>query len=667
MTNTEQEKFVSEEQAMEVAESAREQDWENTSFLREVFLGKFNMDRIYPFPEFKHSNKEEFEAFYQKMKTFLEEVDSDKIDREGKISKESRDELAEMGAFGLKIPKEYGGLGFTQSEYNKVMELLGSTDSNLTALLSAHQSIGVPQPLMKFGTEEQKKKYLPKIAKGAVTAFALTEKHAGSDPAKLTTTVKETDDGKHYILNGEKLWCTNGTIADYLVVMAIHEDDHKMSAFIVETEWEGVEVVTRCHFMGLKALENGVIRFTDVKVPKENLLWGRGKGLKLALITLNTGRLALPAAVAGGAKSCVEISRKWAGKRVQWGKPVGKHEAIAHMIADMSANTFAMDAVAKLATGQAEKGMDIRLEAAMAKFYNTNGAWHAVDDTLQIRGGRGYETADSLRNRGEDAIPVERMMRDARINLIFEGSNEILRLFIAREAVDKHLQVAGAMIDSKVGFLGKIAALPKIAWFYARWYPSLYLGWGRWPRFSEFGRLAKHVRFCERSTRKLARQIFHGMMIHQAKLQNKQAFLFRIVDIGAELYAMLASCSYAKKLQKEGNKDGMELADVYCKGAKRRIKGLFKDLWSNEDVQKYSLARKVLDSEYSWLEEGSLSIARLEWDRPEILKEQEGKTAVDPTEAKGEEKSEDTSDAKGEENSEGTSDSKEGEKKETVS
>jgi alkylation response protein AidB-like acyl-CoA dehydrogenase len=492
------------------------------------------------------------------------------------------------------------------------MGLVGAHDANLTALLSAHQSIGVPQPLKLFGSPELKQKYLPRIAKGAISAFALTELDVGSDPARLSTSYELTPDGKHFVLNGTKLWCTNGTIAELLVVMAKSKTTGAISAFVVEAAWPGVEILHRCRFMGLRALANALIAFKDVKVPVENLIGKEGRGLKIALTTLNTGRLSIPAAVVGGGKRFLELNRKWATARVQWGQEIGKHEAIAHKLAGQAGTLFAMEAISDLANALADKkGYDIRLEASAAKEWNTVQAWKLIDETMQIRGGRGYEKEASLAARGEAAVGVERAMRDLRINLIFEGSSEIMHLFMAREAVDKHLQIAGALIDPKVPVSKKAAALPRMGAFYATWYPGLWLRGLFAPRYGEFGPLAKHLRFIERSSRKLAREIFHSMVVFQAGAERRQVFLFRLVDIANELFAMAASVSRAEALRRAGKAEAAQaarLADHFCLTTRRKVRGLFRSLWRNDDVATYAMGRAVLKGDHAWLEEGGIPL-----------------------------------------------------------
>jgi len=610
----EQLQHATEEEARKLAEASREAEWSQPSFLRELFLGNLRLDLVHPYPLIQ-TERPEFVAFYRAFEEFVKrEIDPVAIDESGEYPPRVVDGLRKLGAFGLKIPKKYGGLGFSMLEYSKTMELLGSVDGNVEALLSAHQSIGVPTPLLLFGTDEQKQRFLPRCAAGEISGFALTEPDVGSDPARLATSARLSEDGTHYVLNGTKLWCTNGTIAKLLVVMARHPETRKISAFVVETSTPGVTVEHRCHFMGLRALANAVLSFADVRVPVENRIGGEGKGLRIALTTLNTGRLAIPAGSLGTAKLCLEISREFAAERVQWGRPVGKHEAIAHRLASMAATTFAMESMTELACQMADRGgYDIRLEAAAAKLWNTERTWRIVDDTMQIRGGRGYETSRSLAARGEEPIPVEQIFRDYRINRIFEGSSEIMRLFMAREAVDKHLEIAGDLIDRDKGIGAKLAALLRAAGFYAWWYPSRWLGWGRWPRYQEFGALAPHLRFVNRAARRLARQVLHGMLIHGAKLQVKQGFLFRLVDVTDELFAMSASLSRARAVAKAGRPEAakvVELANLFCLESRRRVARLFHELWHNDDRVNTKAGIAVTDGKHAWLHDGTISVHR---------------------------------------------------------
>jgi hypothetical protein len=273
----------------------------------------------------------------------------------------------------------------------------------------------------------------------------------------------------------------------------------------------------------------------------------------------------------------------------------------------MAADTFAMDSVSDLASLMADRGtVDIRLEAAMAKMWNSEVGWRIVDDLLQIKGGRGYETADSLRSRGERPDPVERMMRDFRINMIFEGSSEIMRLFIAREAVDTHLKVAGALIDPKSSAGTKVKALFGAAAFYALWYPKLWMGLKGWFGFGDFGPLATHLRFVERRSRKLARSLFHAMIRFGPKLEKRQAVLGRLVEIGAELFAISATVSRAQAMARKNPADRspIELADAFARNSRRRIEERFAALFDNEDVLNYKVAQQTMANRYAWVEDG---------------------------------------------------------------
>src|SRR6201987_553559 len=487
---------VTEEQARALAEESRESGWDKPSFAKGLFLGRFPIELVHPFPKPSDADEARTRAFLDKLREFLDTIEGSVIERDAQIPDEYVKGLAALGCFGMKIPSEYGGLGMSQVAYNRALVMVASFHPSLGALLSAHQSIGVPEPLKLAGSPEQKRKFLPRCAAGAISAFLLTEPDVGSDPARVASTATPVEDGKAYELEGVKLWTTNGVVAELLVIMARvpKSDGHRggISAFVVEADSPGITVERRNKFMGLRGIENGVTSLHRVRVPSENLIGREGDGLKIALTTLNAGRLSIPATATGAAKWALKIAREWSGERVQGGKPLAKHEAVARKISFIAATTYALDAVLELSAQMADEGRnDIRIEAALAKLWSSEMAFLIADELLQIRGGRGYESAESLAARGERAVPAEQLVRDLRINRIFEGSSEIMRLFIAREAVDAHLAAAGEVIQPGLPTAQRARAAAQAGRFYARWLPTLVTGDGQNPpSYAEFGPVA---------------------------------------------------------------------------------------------------------------------------------------------------------------------------------
>jgi alkylation response protein AidB-like acyl-CoA dehydrogenase len=542
-----------------------------------------------------------------------EHLDPEEADATRTIPPRVVEGLRELGVMRMKVPQEYGGLGFSQVNYNRVLMAIASYCGSTAVLVSAHQSIGAPQPLKLFGTEQQKRTYLPRIAAGEISAFALTEPDVGSDPARMTTRADLSEDGSHYVLDGVKLWTTNGPIAQIAVVMAQTapkvvrgRERRQITAFIVDMDSPGIEVEHRCDFLGLRAIQNGLIRFRDVRVPAENVLWGEGLGLKLALRTLNTGRLTLPAATTGVVKQCLAIAREWGGRREQWGLAVGRHEVGATRTATIAATALAMEAVTWLTSHWADQGRDIRIEAAMAKLFCSEACWSIVDSTLQMRGGRGYERASSLRARGETAYPLERMLRDCRINTIIEGTSDIMRLFLAREALDGHLTRATDLLRPGASIGGRLRATVRAGGHYAWWYPCQHLGRLNRGGHRSLGSLAPHARYARRASHRLAAALFHAMARHQQQLERRQVLLGHLMDVGTELFVMSATCAYAQELACNGEGVGRApwLADLYCRQARRRIERSFDSLRCPEQRATNRLGEEVLEGRFRWLEGG---------------------------------------------------------------
>ena len=623
--------------AFELAESARESGWRYPTFAGRLFLGDLALGLVRPYPD--PGVEPEGEAFLERLEAFLlEQVDADAIDRTGEIPDEVFAGLADLGAFGIKIPKEYGGLGLSQRTYTRSAIVVGSHCGSLASLLSAHQSIGIAQPILMFGTDEQKREFLPRVAAGDISAFALTETSVGSDAARMKARAEPTEDGGSFLLNGEKLWCTNGTKARWLVVMARTPaakpgGREGITTFIVDARWPGVEIVRRCRFMGLRALYNGVIRFTEVRIPRANVLGPVGSGLRVALTTLNTGRLTLPGICLGTAKRSLYIARTWARERVQWGSPIGEHAAIADKIGRMASDTFAVEAMSDLTSLLVDVGgADIRIEAAISKMYASEAAWRIADETVQVLGGRGYETADSLAARGERPFPAERTLRDNRINTIFEGSSEILRLFIAREVLDPHLRRAGAVLNPSLPFGRRAAAALRAAGFYLPWYLRLWLPAGSPAGGAPWAR--RRLRFVAKGSRRLARSLFHAMLRHGPGLEKRQVLLARFVDFGAELYAQVAAVARAEALIAAGAPEEQvrPLVENFCDRSRTKIAEIRRGVRRNADGETYDLAQKFLAGAFPTLLEDRAANAYDPLGAPSSSPEREAAPASSPPE-----------------------------------
>lgn len=607
--------------ALNITEEARESIWQHPSFAKSLFMGEFKSDLIFPFPRQSPEDKLVGDQLVKKVGLILAEtLDADLVDETRTIPTVAMQALAKVGVFSMKIPKKYGGLGFSQVNYNRVLMAIASYCGSTAVLVSAHQSIGVPQPIKLFGTKKQKQRFLPLFKEGAISAFALTEPSVGSDPAQMQTTATLNAAATHYLINGEKLWCTNGLIADYLVVMACTapkivegKEIKQITAFIVKGKSPGIRIKHRCDFMGIRGIQNGLLEFKNVEVPVEDRILDEGQGLKIALATLNTGRLTIPAASTGMAKQCVNMARRWGGKRKQWGLPIALHEKGSNRLAYIASTTFAMEAVTWLTSFMADKGdVDIRMEAAMAKLFCSEMAWSVMDETVQMFAGRGYEKASSLKARGELPFPVERMLRDCRINRIIEGTTDIMELFLSREALDAHLSLASDLIKPGGDFASKRDAAFKMLKEYATWYPAQFINKELIAQFTDNAELSDQVNYCQRTAHRLARVLFEQMLLHREKLELRQETLGHLMTIGCEIFAMVTTCSYAKSLLLQGNENALTLAEHHCVLATERIEGHFKALSHPHRNTAKSITKDILSKQYQWLEEGIYPIAEEE-------------------------------------------------------
>ena len=591
-------------------EAARD-DIVHPSFVGTLFDGQPQFDLLFPFPRQAEADKRLGDTICANVAQFLHDhVDPDAIERTGHIPRAVLDGLAQLGCFGLKIPKEYGGQGLSLTNYNRVLQLVASVSPALGLILSAHQSVGVAQALILFGSEEQRRRYLPLLAQGKVSAFALTEPAAGSDPANMTTTavLEPHDDGPYYRINGEKLWCSNGTIADYMTLMA--KVDGRITAFIVPMKTAGVEVVQRCEFMGFRGLENAYLRLTDVRIPAENVIGQVGEGLKIALTTLNTGRISVAAMCLGMAKQVYEPTMSWAAARRQLGDQIGRHELNTHKLAHIATHLFASEAVVRFVAAYAERpDVDFRVESAVAKLVSSLYLQQILDHAMALRGGRGYEKAASLRQRtGETPFPMERLLRDGRLFVIVEGASEIMELFISREVMAPHIKLALRWLLNTQDRFPVIAG--NLGKHYLPWYLRQVLPQRTPVSQLAAPQLAAHLRYVETTSKRLARVLFQQLMrtlpeyvrqrsrfaadgdaaaFQQATLDlindfaRRQAGIVRFTEIGIDLFMMATVCSYAESFGERERPEARELAHLFCLDARTRIEQRFRAIRDNHD------------------------------------------------------------------------------------
>jgi acyl-CoA dehydrogenase family protein 9 len=562
-------------------------------FANGLFFGHFSAAQISPYPELKPEEREVVAKAVSDVRRFAEEkIDAAAIDRNAEIPPEVIAGLGDLGVLGMTVPVQYGGRGFSQLAYCRIMEVIGGHCAATTVFVNAHHSIGA-RALLIYGTEEQKRQWVPDLASGRkLAAFALTEPEAGSDAANVQTTAMPTPDGKTYLLNGQKRYITNGAIAQVLTVMArtpVPESSAtKVSAFLVTPDLPGFEVLeARMPKVGIRGTATGRLAFHDMPVPAENLLGQPGKGLQIALNTLNYGRITFGASCTGLAKVCLKAAAAHAKKRVQFKQTLSEFELVKQKIAYMAAQAFAMEATVNQCAALIDRGGDIKLETAMLKVWSTDALWTIVNDTIQIFGGQAFFCNE----------PYERMMRDARLNMIGEGANDVLRVFVAmvgmKPVIDQLLGLKTALANPfkelstllsfgarRVGAQLGLTA-PEVPVQSAELRPdALELG----KRLREFGLAVQSALFRYRET-----------------IVDRQYVLERIADAACELYAAGCTLSRLEYLLTQPNgKPAERTKDIlagkyYLRLASRRVRQSLAALTDNDDEMTTATANAALE------------------------------------------------------------------------
>ncbi|HKQ71001.1 MAG TPA: acyl-CoA dehydrogenase family protein [Polyangiaceae bacterium] len=557
------------------------------SFMKSVFHGVIAEELIYPFPEMSRDERDNTAMILESVRKFVEaNVDAAKIDKEQIIPQSVIEGMKELGLFGMIIPQEHGGIGLSSSSYARVVQEVAGYDASLAVTLGAHQSIGL-KGILLFGSDAQKAEYLPKLASGErVAAFALTEPSAGSDAAAIQTRAEELPDGSGYLLNGSKIWITNGGFADVFTVFARTSSPEggqkpKITAFIVERGM-GVKSGPPEHKLGIRGSSTTEVFFEDVRVPKKNVLGEVGRGFKVAMEVLNSGRLGLAAGSVGGCKRLIEMAVDRVQERKAFGRPIGEFGLIKDKIAMMMAETFAIESMTYLTAGLVDgKVSDYSLESAICKVYASETLWRVVNETLQIAAGIGYM----------QEYPYERNLRDSRINLIFEGTNEILRCFVALSGMQgpgKELaEVVRAMREPIKGF----GLLSDFAIRKAR----TALKRERMTRAHPV--LNKEAVVFEEYTAELSKNVDKVLRKHGREIAEMQYTQKRVAEMAMDLYAIAACLSRTtraiEKRGEEGARREIDLTTVFVASAERRLDEVVRSFDKNDDELRKSVASRT--------------------------------------------------------------------------
>lgn len=639
---------------LERIEEARER-LSGQSFMAGLFAGKPDFSLLLAPKEAAEDNAA-WEEFHPRLEAFLTaNVDPDEIERTAKIPDSVLKGLFALGAFGMKIPRQYGGLGFSYMNYGRALMLMASWSNALALTVAVPQSIGIAMPILMFGNEEQRRKYLPLVAREAVSAFALTEPITGSDAANIATEAVLDSSETAFVVNGEKLWCTNGPIARYITLVARvparrsqHNgrttwmpvpdgngaDDHVHTAFILDMQTPGVLVRQRCQFEGCRGIENAYMTFSDVRIPTANVIGELGHGLRYALTILNVGRaVSIPAICLGMAKQAWQPTIDRTNQRLTFQKPLGTRQTQRMRLGRMASSLFAMEALATTVWRMADQhSYDIRIEAAIAKLFCSERTIQFLKDAQTIFGGMGYETAESKRLRGEPAFGIEQLVRDAEMYRIGEGATDILRPFVAREGLNMHLERARHLFDQRLTGLGRSIELWPLVKFYAPWYASQWTA-NPLPPGTEarHPRVRPKLRFVERASRRLARTIFYVMLLHREALRDDQGRQNRIEMIGEDLLAITATALYAEAQERTaGHPEDWDLAEESFREAKQRVEQNIQELIRNQDAIVAVVGGKALDHRYPSLTSGIIQRDLEDYfrNKPTVKTEEENIRAV---------------------------------------